>query len=104
MFRFISNNKPTLLRRLCQFPFFFFVNNDGKLSLFPALISVTYNNKENLNLLSQTLNTKHIRCWLRKNIFAYYEQIKHNKPLDLSQKIFAQKVPVSIWKKCVELY
>jgi len=104
MFRNISNNKPTLLRQLCQFPFFFFINNDGKLSLFPALIAVTFNNTENLNLLARTLNTKHIKVWLKKHMFTYHDKIKKNEALDTYQEIFAQKIPTTIWSQCLDLY
>ena len=106
MFRFISCDKPTLLKQLCQFPFFFFLNNEGKLSLFPTLIAITFNNEENLNVLAQTLDRKHIKVWLKKNIFEYIKQKKKkkDKEMDLSLKIFEQKIPRKHWPRCLELY
>ena len=103
MFRFMSNG-PTLLKRLCKFPFFFFLNPDGKLSLFPALIAVTYNNPENLAVLSKAVNISYIDKWLKRNIWDYYQIISKNEEIPTSLQTFKTSLPISLWSTCLKLY
>eukprot|EP01083_Nonionella_stella_P035688 97344_1 len=97
MFRAISSNKPTLIKQLTQFPFFFFIHKEGKLSLYPTLIAITQTNPKNLDILKQTFNTKLIKTWIKQNIF---ECIKN----DNTNLTFKQKVPVKIWANCLKIY
>ena len=71
----------TLIHRLCNVPFYFILHKQGKNVLFPALIAITYNNEKNLNLLSNSLNSKHLQLWLKQNIYSdvYKDLLSMNK-------------------------
>ena len=104
MFRFISCDSPTLLTQLCRFPFFFFLNDEGKLSLFPTLIAVTFENEENLSVLAESIDTKHIRKWLQNRIHDIEIEQKHGRPLEDGDRLFVEKVPPKHWERCLQLY
>jgi len=104
MFRFISCDAPTLLKQLCRFPFFFFLSDEGKLSLFPTLIAVTFENEQNLAVLGETIDTKLIGKWLRKRIHSVRHQLRRKRPLDRCDRVFVDRVPPRHWARCLELY
>merc|ERR1719242_608422 len=104
MFRFISCDAPTLLTQLCRFPFFFFLNDDGKLSLFPTLIAVTFENAENLSVLNESIDIKHIRKWIKKRIQRISVEQRFGREMEDGDRLFMQKVPPRHWARCLQLY
>mmetsp|Transcript_36176 Transcript_36176/g.31923 ORF Transcript_36176/g.31923 Transcript_36176/m.31923 type:complete len:126 (-) Transcript_36176:310-687(-) len=101
----------TLIYRLCNVPFYFILQKQGQNVLFPALIAITYNNDKNLNLLRNSLNTKHLQLWLKKNIYSdiykdllHFHKDKGGHLNALKQKEFVTKIPSKMWSNCLHFY
>jgi len=105
-----NNNTLSLLYRICNVPFYFILQKTGQNVLFPALIAITYNNENNLNLMKNSLNTKHLTLWLKSNIYSTQkgkdkEQDKKNKNKNKNNLTdFTTKFPSKMWSNYLEFY
>jgi len=60
-----SGHRPTILQQLCSLPFPYFSQPELKKVLFPTLLAICYNNKENMMVLEKEMN------WELMNHFLY---------------------------------
>jgi len=95
---FIWGQSPTLLQHLCNLPFYYFSDEQGKDVLFPTLIAVSFASQSNRAVLSSELSTamlveyvkaklaklnKNPQAMLAKRIERLKKEGKE-KPLDVS--------------------
>lgn len=76
----LAKGEITLIQRMCSLPFSYFCEKKQKDILFPTLISITYNNVRNAEILSKEINLELLIIFLKEKI--QLEPITEEEELD----------------------
>ena len=63
-----SKGEVTLIQRLCSLPFSYFCEKKLKDILFPTIITITYKNERNIEILNKEINLEMLTMFLREKI------------------------------------
>jgi hypothetical protein len=63
-----AKGEVTLIQRICSLPFSYFCDKKLKDILFPSLISISYKNERNVDILSKEINLEMIIVFLKEKI------------------------------------
>ncbi len=64
----LAKGEITLLQRICSLPFSYFCEKKLKDIFFPTLISISYNNQRNVEILNKEINLEMISIFLKEKI------------------------------------
>ncbi len=64
----LAKGEVTLIQRMCSLPFSYFCEKKLKEILFPTLISISYKNERNVEILSKEINLELLILFLKEKI------------------------------------
>jgi len=99
----------TLLAKITSLPLFYFMDERGRLALFPTILATCFRSQRNLELLRHEMNLTMLRKFLSTHIAAMKDeggQSKSPRPpaAEPAGQGFRERFPAALWQEALEFF